>query len=390
MKGRFAVRQDNWVFIDDATGGDNEDASATARSAMDSSDGRRRTCWRTETARLICETSKACLEWANPSDLALILPPMANAASHGPAFSHTSTDDGETWIRGGRLCEYQGVVAALEAVAVQIQNVKYGRIVIPYYFEMKGEHPDYTRQQKGGYAIWKGRKILLQTHTHVPEMAGSFVVYSDDDGETWKTSAGFLMGYFEDGHMGHLSCEEPVVAELKDGRLLCYMRSTTGRILKSYSADGGESWTQVEWTDVPMSNSPCALARIPGKGDLVMVWNQMSAGEIEEGYRRGRLTVGISTDDGESWKNLRILELSPGCDRTTDIETPPKAAMVRGAQGPDEAMSEVPDGFTHFHYPQIHFSEEGDKVFIYYLVSPPEGEASSKWRAFPVSSLYES
>ena len=303
--------------------------------------------------------------------------------------SHTSTDGGKTWVKGGTLNRY-GMGGKLANVAIQIQKGKYkGRIVIPFYLEMDGEHPDYTRNQRGGYAIWKGKKIVLQTHTHVPEMAGSFVVFSDDEGKTWKTSKGFLMGYFKDGHMGHLSCEEPAVAELKDGRLLCYMRSATGRILKSYSSDGGEYWTKVQWTDIPMSNSPCALARIPKTGDLVMIWNQMSAEDIKKGYRRGRLTVGISKDDGQTWENLRIMELSPGCKRTTDIKAPPKTAMLRGGQGPDQVLSEIPDGFTHYHYPQIHFSEDGQTIFFLYLVSTPKGGLPSKWRPFPVSWLYE-
>ena len=308
--------------------------------------------------------------------------------------SETSADEGKTWQPGGRINPFK-LGWKLDGVTIQLQSERYkGRIVIPFYLGMYPNHPDYTTTGRGGYVIRKGKKILLETHTHIPEMSGSFVCYSDDEGKTWRScvndnARGFMMGYFNDGHMGHLTCEEPVVAELKDGRLLCLMRSTCGRILKSYSEDGGEHWMKVQATDLAMSNSPCMLKRLPETGDLVLVWNQMSAAEIRKGYRRGRLTIAISRDDGQTWINRRNLEVSPGCDpNVTHVEPPPLEAMVRGPSGPDEIMSEIPDGFTHYHYSTVFLSE--DKIFINYSVSPVEGRGESRWRVFPVSWLYES
>lgn len=306
--------------------------------------------------------------------------------------AETSTDEGKTWQRGGRINPFN-LGWKLNDVAIQIQSGEHeGRIVVPFYLGMYGDHPDYTTAQRGGYAIYKGEKILLETHTHIPEMSGSFVCYSDDEGKTWDgcvndSARGFMMGYFKDGHMGHLTCEEPVVAELTDGRLLCYMRSTCGRILKSYSADGGRYWSKVEATDLAMSNSPCALARIPATGHLVLVWNQVSAAEIRRGYRRGRLSIAISKDDTENWINIKTLELSPGLEPATHVEPPPLTAMVRGGSGPDEVLSVIPEGFTHFHYPNIYCSQ--DKIFISYAVSPIEAKATRRWRAFPITWLYE-
>ena len=304
--------------------------------------------------------------------------------------SHTSTDGGKTWVAGGKFDSYRPLWTLANA-PIQIREGKYrGRIVIPFYTGLYADHPDYTREQRGGYAIWKGKKILLETHTHIPEMCGTFFVYSEDEGRSWKASKGALVGYFKDGHMGHMSCEEPVVAELKDGRLLCYMRSTCGRILKSYSSDGGLYWSKVELTDLAMSNSPCAMVRVPKTGDLVLVWNQMSAEEIKRGYRRGRLTVAVSTDDGQTWTHRKNLEVSPGCDATvTHVAPPPLQAMVRGPSGPDNPMGEIPDGFTHFHYPGIYFGDGGETIDIYYLVSTPGKGRPPKWRTFPVEWLYE-
>ena len=307
--------------------------------------------------------------------------------------SETSADGGKTWQRGGRINPYK-FGGKLQDVAIQLQSGDHkGRILVPYYLGMYGKHPDYDVNERGGYVVWKGNVILLETHTHHPEMSGSFVCYSDDEGKTWQTcvndsARGFMMGYFKDGHMGHLTCEEPVVAELKDGRLLCFMRSTCGRILKSYSEDGGEHWTKVQPTDIAMSNSPCSLKRLPATGDLVMVWNMMSAEEIRKGYRRGRLSIAISKDDGQTWENVKTLELSPGLENRTWVEPPPLQPMVRGPSGRDNLMGEIPDGFTHYHYSSIYLSE--DKIFIMYNVSPPGPGAKVRWRVFPISWLYES
>jgi len=306
--------------------------------------------------------------------------------------SQTSVDNGQTWQPGGQINRLS-IGWKLNDVAIQLQSGKYkGRIIVPFYHGMYAQHPDYTTTARGGYAIWKGKKILLETHTHIPEMSGSFVCYSDDEGRTWHSSVndqgrGFMMGYFRHGHLGHLTCEEPVVAELQDGRILCFMRSTCGRILKSYSSDGGQHWTKVQLTDLAMSNSPAMLKRLPRTGHLVMVWNQMSAEEIKRGYRRGRLTIAISKDDGQTWIQRRNLEVSAGCDaRVTSVEPPPLQAMVRGGSGPDEILSELPDAFTHYHYPTIFLST--DMIFVNYGVSPLEGKSTSRWRVFPVSWLY--
>lgn len=302
----------------------------------------------------------------------------------------TSVDQGATWEVGGRIDPYMNIGFESPNIAMQMQSGPYkGRIIVPRYLEMDGAHPDYDRKiHRGGYAIWKGKVILLETHTHHPEMAGSYACYSDDEGKTWQVSAGFMMGYIQDGHLGHWSCEEPVMAELKDGRVLCFMRSTTGRILKSYSEDGGQHWMKVQPTDIAMSNSPCTLKRIPGTGDLLLVWNPMSADEIRKGYRRGRLSIAISKDDGVTWENVKTLERIPSLPELKWVTPPPLQPMVRGPSGPDDLMGEIPDDFLFYHYSDVFFEE--DKFLVKYLVSPPAGPgARIKWRSFRVSWLYE-
>jgi len=303
------------------------------------------------------------------------------------AYSYTSHDGGRTWDRGGELMTYRGPIQGLDNASIQLKSATYrGRIVLPFYLYMHGLHPDYTNHERGGYATYKNKTLLLETHTHVPEMSGSFMVWSDDEGQSWSTSKGFLLGYFDDGHMGFTTTDEPVVVELSDGQLMCYMRSTCGRIVKSYSADGGESWTKVEPTELAMSNSPCALSHIPHTDDLVLIWNQVSAEEIETGFRRGRLSMAISKNDGQTWENHKTLELVSGLSTGVLIKPPPLTSMVRGPSGPDNLLGQIPDDFRYYGYPEIYFHDE--QMLVCYKAHSPEGPLPRKWRTFSIQDLY--
>jgi len=114
--------------------------------------------------------------------------------------------------------------------------------------------------------------------------------------------------------------DEPTIAETKDGKVLFFARSTVGRIVQSWSDDGGVHWTPVLPTNLANSYSPARLVRIPKTGDLLCVWNHMSGEEIRRGYRRGRLTAAISKDGGHAWENFKTLELSEGLDDVARVE----------------------------------------------------------------------
>ena len=133
----------------------------------------------------------------------------------------------------------------------------------------------------------------------------AFVYYSDDQGQTWSPfkEYGCLMGWFDfegvvNGNCGVTPCDEPMVAETNDGRVLLFARSTVGRILYSCSRDDGKTWGAVKPTELTSSYSPSRLRRIPQTGDLICVWNQVSHAEIRRGYLRGRLSAAISRDSG--------------------------------------------------------------------------------------------
>jgi predicted neuraminidase len=127
----------------------------------------------------------------------------------------------------------------------------------------------------------------------------SRVYYSDDDGDSWKPSETIV-----DVKESRIGAQEPGVVELKDGRVMMWLRTSTGKIHACYSADSGKTWGDTEPLGVTAPISPASIKRIPTTGDLLMVWNN-SPGE------RFPLITGISKDDGRSWQHLKNLDDDP-------------------------------------------------------------------------------
>ncbi len=304
-------------------------------------------------------------------------------------FMATSADEGQTWSTIGEIGRTADGTPYHD-VMIQLKN---GRLLLPARWCASGEHPDNYQPRATGR--WKGTTVALEGHGHSPEIDIAFAYYSDDEGKTWQKCKGHLMGWFQSGALGVTPCDEPCVAETKDGRVLFFARSTVGRIVSSYSEDGGVTWSKVKPTDLANSYSPARLVSIPKTGDLLCVWNQVSGEDIRRGFRRGRLSLAISETNGQSWKNFKTIEVSDGLD--------PDATMIE-ADGLSTSMvrahadcGEMPDGWRFFHYPNADFA--AGHVFITYLrgqlvedasavrhVGQPQEEVL---RVFPVEWLYE-
>ena len=52
------------------------------------------------------------------------------------------------------------------------------------------------------------------------------------------------------------------------------------------------------------------MRRIPSTGDLLLIWNNTFTADAGHGGRRTPLTAAISTDEGQSWQQMRDLESS--------------------------------------------------------------------------------
>jgi hypothetical protein len=99
--------------------------------------------------------------------------------------------------------------------------------------------------------------------------------------------------------------------ELKDSRLMMLCRTDQGCQYRSYSADGGETWSPAEPTNIRSPLSPASVERITKTGDLMMAWNDHS--NIDETLRQKRtpFNVAISRDEGQTWVNVKTLESDP-------------------------------------------------------------------------------
>ena len=227
-------------------------------------------------------------------------------------------------------------------------------------------------------------------------MGISIVFRSDDQGRSWQKHPGGMMGWFDfqgrpNGNCGQTSCFEPTIAETKDGNVLLLARSTVGRLVQSFSTDGGEHFYAVTPSDLPASESPGLMVTLPEREDLLIIWNQVSREEIRRGFRRGRLSSAISTDGGHSWENFKTLELSDGPE---DIDRLPPEFPLQMVRARDW-VGAMPDKWAYFHYPNLDLV--GDRVILRYnRGSPWLGVAEqnlkkqeSIMRIYPIAWFYE-
>jgi hypothetical protein len=135
-------------------------------------------------------------------------------------------------------------------------------------------------------------------------LGSAWSYYSDDNGVTWKPGK-------EAANPDSVKIQEPGVAELKDGRILMWIRTNAGFQYQSFSNDGGVSWSSATKSNIPSPLSPAAIDRIPGTGDLLLVWNNNGNTNPESKGKRTPLTMAISGDEGKTWEKIKNVETDP-------------------------------------------------------------------------------
>lgn len=315
----------------------------------------------------------------------------------------SSTDDGKTWSKPVIITNYPDVSPLFHSM-IQLSS---GRLLFTAYWhgfyswkkidgEMQSVHPDLEYVDVSSYGLWRGQKYQIEGHGHAPEMGICIVFRSDDQGRSWQKHPGGIMGWFDfegipNGHCGQTACFEPTIAETKDGNVLFIARSTVGRLVQSFSPDGGEHFDAVKPSELPSSESPAVMVTLPQTKDLLIVWNQISREEIRRGYRRGRLSAAISSDGGHSWGNFKTLELSEGLE---DIDRIPPEFPIKMVRARDW-IGTMPDKWAYFHYPNLDVVD--DKVILRYSRgSPWLGSAErnlkqqeSIMRVYPIAWFYQ-
>jgi len=159
----------------------------------------------------------------------------------------------------------------------------------------------------------KSGRILLPLARHAKDgakrsiRASSLCAYSDNGGRTWRQSTTTL----EPPEQSRTGLQEPGVIELKDGRLMMYMRTDLGCQYRSFSKDGGDTWSPAEASNIISPLSPASIARIPSTGDLLLVWNDHEGVDQAHRGKRTPFRVAISKDDGATWVNKKTLDDDP-------------------------------------------------------------------------------
>ncbi len=277
-----------------------------------------------------------------------------------PFYLSVSEDEGKSWSGAWPMKLLGG---PYYDAMMQLSG---GRLLMPSRICFSNnQHPGLEYERISSYGYWKGLRVQISGHYHYPEVDIAAVSYSDDEGQTWQRCNGQLMGWFDaegipNGRGGVTAVDEPNVAECADGRVMLLARSTVGRLVQSYSEDGGENWEPILPSDLAGSYSPPRLRRIPSSGDLLSVWNQVSRDEVRRGYRRGRLSSAISKDNGASWENFKTIEVTTGIEDVDKI--PPQYPITPMIAMPE--LGTLPDDCATFDYTNVWFV--GDKVHLMY------------------------
>jgi hypothetical protein len=240
---------------------------------------------------------------------------VKNSEADCHPYVNKSQDEAKTWGEPIPIAKfYHGYFTLNNDRAIQLSN---GRILLP---------AAYTPN------IWA---FPISSLT-------SLCFYSDDDGRTWFKSR-------EEVSLPNSESDEPGVVELRDGRVLMWIRTNLGRIYRSLSKDFGETWSEPEPIGLISPSSPQTIKRIPKTEDLLILWNNT------RGPRRVPLTAAVSRDDGETWENLK------------DVES---------------------DSAYQYAYPSITFVGE-EALITYYLYDERTGYISLKLKILPIDWFYE-
>ena len=134
--------------------------------------------------------------------------------------------------------------------------------------------------------------------------ADLFSYFSDDNGKTWNSGS-------KVPNTTDIITQEPGVIEMKDGRIMMYIRANGGFQQLSYSSDRGVTWSHIESSKIPSPLSPATIEKIQGTADWLMVWNNNDGSNREIKDRRTPITVAISKDQGKTWKHIKNIHEDP-------------------------------------------------------------------------------
>lgn len=195
-------------------------------------------------------------------------------------------------------------------------------------------HPDQAANATWGKALGSGIALTRGTHAGrllvalrhdcgCGDLKASLVVYSDDNGATWRGGAQMMLLPQFGG--GWTECE---VAELHNGSVLLTSRNSFGRSsgqgprLFARSDDGGATWA-ANWsaTDLPDPYCDASIVSSLDRGSLFF-------GNPSNARARGNFSVHRSTNGGVTWPTSVVLYPGPAAYSDMSLTANGKLAFL--------------------------------------------------------------
>jgi hypothetical protein len=190
------------------------------------------------------------------------------------------------------------------------------------------------------------------------ESTRSALIRSDDNGENWEY---FSTLAYDPASI--IDYEEPALLRLKDGRLVCFLRthvnpsSDAKNMVMVVSEDEGFSWTPPKWTNI--WGYPAELTPLQD-GRYLMIY----------GYRRPPYGVrGIVSEDGIHWdvKNEFIIK-EGGVPGRHESDQPASTMMDPGSGRMSKGGIDWnnPGLYQHIGYPSVCQLQDGTILAAYH------------------------
>lgn len=246
-----------------------------------------------------------------------------------------------TWEKPRKICDERGT-AMWNPVLFRKQD---GTIVLFYkvgetiekwqtwYVESRDEGETFSSPKElvpgdeGGRGPVKNKPILLQDGSIAAPASlegavwDAFVDLSTDNGATWEMSRMVPVRRAVCSQMLHRPYNphlcygkgviQPSLWQDREGAVHMLLRSTSSRILRSDSTDGGRTWSLAYDTGLPGNNSGLDLTVLPD-GGLVLAYNPRE--NLPNYYKGPRtpLVLSYSSDNGNTFQEISVLEDGEG------------------------------------------------------------------------------
>ena len=135
--------------------------------------------------------------------------------------------------------------------------------------------------------------------------------FSDDGGANWKRGQPCTLPAEEYHSLDSFrrTLQEPGSIELRDGRIFMVIRTRRGHPFRSFSEDGGETWSAPKpIKEITAPASPQTLIRLPDSDHVAMVYNNNPKGAEGAWSDRRPLALAVSSDEGNRFHFRQLIE----------------------------------------------------------------------------------